>query len=137
MTNKALKVQPLTDPLTYYNWFFLPPHCMHFTLEDAKYCVGLTKTILSATINIEGSIQAQPYCVDDENMAFADILKGLKPALNAHYHLVAVSMDAATPDLWLDKSIQIPRRHLQKLCHATMFGMRNLFQAPFVDEVKT
>ena len=67
-------------------------------------------------------------------MAFADILKGLTPALNAHYHLVAVSIGAAAPDQWVDKSIQIPIRHLQKLRHATMFGMRNLF--PFVYEVK-
>ena len=102
---------------------------MHFTLQDTKYCLGLTRKILIATIYIEGSIQAQPCCVDDNNMAFADILKGLTPALNAHYYLEAVSMGAAAPNQWLDKSIQIPSSHLQ-------VASRNLFQMPFLDEVK-
>ena len=38
-------------------------------------------------------------------------------------------------DHWLEKSIQIPIEHLQKLRHARTVGMRNLFPAPVLDEV--
>ena len=109
---------------------------MYFTLQDAKYFEGLARKTLCATNYIEASLQALPRCVDDDKLAFARILKGLTPAVKLLMRIITSQLCQWVQlrrDHWLDKSIQIPIEHLQRLRHSRMLGMRNLFPAPLLD----